>query len=204
MMKLYVASASPFGRKCAIVAHELGLESKVQFEPATVSPVSRNEDIARGNPLVKIPTLLLDDGGSLFDSPVICEYFDSLSGSPKLFPAIGPARWTALKRQALADGLMDAAILLRYEQQLRPEPFRWIDWIAGQQAKLTGALDAMEADVPNFGDGFDIGHVASACAVGYLDLRFAHLKWREGRPQLAAWFANVSQRPSLIATFPKA
>jgi glutathione S-transferase len=203
-MKLYVASASPFGRKCAVLVHELGLQSRVEFEPATVSPINRNADIARGNPLVKIPTLILDDGSALFDSPVICEYFDSLSGTPRFFPAPGPARWVVLKRQALADGLMDAAILLRYEQTLRPEALRWAEWVAAQQSKLIGALDAMEADAPGFGDGFDIGHVATACAVGYLDLRFPQVAWREGRARLAAWFTRVSERPSLIATFPKA
>lgn len=203
-MKLYVSPTSPFGRKCAVIVHELGLPSKVRFQAANASPVSRNEDIARGNPLAKIPTLLLDDGSALFDSPVICEYLDSLAGPSRFFPASGPDRWRALKRQALADGLMDAAILLRYEQTLRPEPLRWVDWMSGQQAKVIGALDAMEADAPAFGGGFDIGHVATACAVGYLDLRFGHLGWREGRAKLAAWFAGVSQRPSLIETFPKA
>jgi len=202
-MKLYVASASPFGRKCAVLVHELGLQSSVNFEPASVSPINRNEDIARGNPLVKIPTLILDDGSALFDSPVICEYLDSVSGTPRFFPPPGAGRWRALKRQALADGLMDAAILLRYEQTLRPEALRWLDWVSAQQSKLIGALDAMEIDAPSFGDGFDIGHVATACAVGYLDLRFPQLAWREGRAQLAAWFAGISQRPSLIATFPK-
>jgi glutathione S-transferase len=203
-MKMYVAAASPFARKCAIVAHECALASRIEFVAATVSPVSRNEEIARGNPLIKIPTLILDDGSALFDSPVICEYLDSLSGAPSHFPAPGPARWTALRRQALADGLMDAAVLLRYETVLRPEPLRWADWVTGQQAKMTGALDAMEADAPTFGVDFDIGHVATACAAGYLDLRFPHLAWRQGRPALAAWFEAVSKRPSLVATFPTA
>ncbi|MEP6702586.1 MAG: glutathione S-transferase N-terminal domain-containing protein, partial [Betaproteobacteria bacterium] len=175
-MKLYVASASPFGRKASIVIDELGLGSRVHQEPATVTPVSRNEEIARDNPLAKIPTLILDDGSSLFDSPVICEYLDSLSDAPRFFPSESPARWIALRRQALADGLMDAAILLRYESVLRPEPLRWADWIAGQKTKVMAALDAMEADAPAFGSGFDIGHIATACAVGYLDLRFAHFE----------------------------
>jgi glutathione S-transferase len=203
-MKLYVASASPFGRKASVVIAERGLESRVRQEPASVSPVSRNDEVARDNPLGKIPTLVLDDGSTLFDSPVICEYLDSLSGEPRFFPSAAPAKWIALKRQALADGLMDAAILLRYEQALRPEPLRWVDWIAGQQGKITRALDALESDAPAFGSGFDIGHVTAACATGYLDLRFPHLEWRKGRPALAAWFAGVSQRPSMISTFPKA
>jgi len=159
--------------------------------------------VARGNPLVKIPTLLLDDGTSLFDSPVICEYLDQLSGAPRLFPAPGPARWSALRRQALADGLMDAAILQRYEQTLRPEALRWPDWIAGQAAKVTGALDAMEAEAAGYGAAFDIGHVACACALGYLDFRYDQLHWRNGRPALDAWFAAISRRPSMVATMPR-
>ena len=201
-MKLYTASASPFVRKVAIVIAELGLGSRIVQEPVVVSPVSRNEGVARDNPLVKIPTLVLDDGSALFDSPVICEYLDSLSGTPRFYPASGPARWAALRRQALADGLMDAAVLLRYETFLRPEPFRWVDWTAGQQHKITNALDALEAEAAGFGDAFDIGHVASACACGYLDFRFAQLNWRDNHQRLAEWFAKVSQRPSVGATVP--
>lgn len=203
-MKLYVSPASPFGRKASITIAELGLGARVVQEPASVTPISRNDEVARANPLVKIPTLVLDDGTSLYDSPVICEYLDHLSGAPRLFPAAGPARWSALRRQALADGLMDAAVLLRYEQALRPEESRWPEWMAGQTGKMTGALDAMEAETPAFGAAFDIGHIACACALGYLDLRYAHLHWRDGRPALAAWFAVVSERPSMVATMPRA
>ena len=148
--------------------------------------------------------MILDDGTSLFDSRVICEYLDQLSGAPKLFPAGGAARWGALRRQALADGLMDAAVLLRYEQALRPEALRWTDWMNGQQAKITGTLDVMESEAGGFGTAFDIGHIGFACALGYLDFRYGHLDWRNGRPALAKWFAAVSQRPSLLATMPKA
>jgi glutathione S-transferase len=202
-MKLYVSPASPFGRKASVTIAELGLGAQIVQEPATVTPVSRNDQVARGNPLGKIPTLLLDDGTALFDSPVICEYLDHLSGAPRFFPPSGPARWRALRRQALGDGLMDAAILLRYEQALRPEALRWPDWMAGQAAKITGALDAMEAEAAGLGAAFDIGHITYACALGYLDFRFDPLHWRNGRPALAAWFAAVSQRPSMVATMPK-
>ena len=203
-MKLYVSPASPFGRKASITIAELGLGGKVVQEPATVTPISRNDELVRGNPLGKIPTLVLDDGSALFDSPVICEYLDHISGAPRFFPPAGPERWRALRRQALADGLMDAALLLRYEQALRPEALRWPDWMAGQSAKMAGALDAMESDAAGLGTAFDIGHITYACALGYLDLRFDHLHWRDSRPALAAWFAQVSERPSLVATLPKA
>ena len=204
MMKLYVSPASPFGRKASVVIAELGLGNRVIQEPATVSPITRNADVARGNPLAKIPTLLLDDGSALFDSPVICEYLDSLSGSPRFFPAAGAAKWSALRRQALADGLMDAAILLRYEGAMRPEALRWAEWTAGQNTKVTSALDAMEDDAVALGAGFDIGHLTYACALGYLDLRFADLGWRKGRSKLAAWFETVNARPSMVATTPRA
>lgn len=204
MMKLYVSPASPFGRKASVVIAELGLGERVVQEPATVTPIARNADVARGNPLAKIPTLLLDDGSSLFDSPVICEYLDSLSRSPRFFPAAGAAKWTALRRQALADGLMDAAILLRYESAMRPEPLRWAEWTAGQNTKVVSALDAMEDDAVALGAGFDIGHVAYGCALGYLDLRFPDLEWRKGRSKLAAWSETVSARPSMVATTPHA
>ena len=202
-MKLYVNPASPFARKVSITIAELGLGAQVQEQTATVSPITRNEEIARDNPLTKIPTLILNDGTALFDSPVICEYLDHASGTPRLFPPAGPARWAALRRQALADGLMDAAILMRYESVLRTETLRWPEWLDGQKRKITGALDAMEKDGAGLGAGFDIGHISFACALGYLDLRFDHFQWRGGRPALAAWFAVMNQRASVAATTPK-
>jgi len=203
-MKLYVASASPFARKATIVVAEHGLGERVELLPAATTPVSPDPAIARSNPLVKIPTLVLDDGSALYDSPVICEYLDQVAGAPRLFPAAGPARWTALRRQALTDGLMDAAILLRYEGFLRPEPLRWPEWIAGQRAKVTAVLDAMERDAVALGVGFDIGHIGFVAALGYLDLRFPDFAWRTGRPALAAWFENISARPSVQSTLPSA
>ena len=191
-------------RKVAITISELGLGSRIQEHPASVSPVTPNDEVARDNPLIKIPTLVLDDGSALFDSAVICEYLDHLSGTPRLFPPAGPARWTALRRQALADGLMEASVLLRYELALRPEALRWTEWMDGQKLKMTRALDAMEAEANRLGAAFDIGHIAFACALGYLDLRYDHFQWRNGRPALAAWFAGVSARPSVAASMPKA
>jgi glutathione S-transferase len=203
-MKLFYSPASPFARKVAVVVAEHGLGERVRQVTAATTPLNPNADIARSNPLAKIPTLVLEDGSALYDSPVICEYLDQLSGAPRLFPAAGAARWTALRRQALGDGLLDAALLLRYETFMRPEPLRWADWINGQRGKMNAALDAMEAEVPSLGEGFDIGHITFASACGYLDLRFADMAWRNGRPALSAWFARVSERPSLKATVPSA
>ncbi len=201
-MQLYYSPASPYVRKVTIIVAEHALGARVERVPGAVSPVVRNEEIARSNPMIKLPTLLLDDGTALYDSATICEYMDHLSGAPRFFPPAGPARWNALRRHALGDGLLDAAILLRYEMAVRPEALRWPEWIAGQTGKITGALDMMEAEAAFYGTGFDIGHITTACALGYLDVRFDNLQWRTGRPGLAAWFAAVSERPSVKATVP--
>jgi glutathione S-transferase len=117
-----------------------------------------------------------------------------------LFPGIGPARWRALRRQALADGIADAAVLVRYETVTRPAALRWKEWEDGQWLKARTGLDALEAETL---DGpFDIGAISIACALGYLDLRFPHEPWREQRPRLAAWFADTGERPSLALTRP--
>src|SRR3954470_24384747 len=120
-MKLRHNPASPYVRKVMVVAHELGLADKIELLSTAVSPVESNAALAAENPLVKIPALTTDDGQVLFDSPVICEYLDSLAGGGKVFPASGKARWTALCQQALGDGILDALILCRYEIAARPE-----------------------------------------------------------------------------------
>ncbi|TXN38675.1 glutathione S-transferase family protein, partial [Methylobacterium sp. WL7] len=188
-------------RKVLVLAHETGLIDRIAVTVAGASPTGPAPEVAAHNPLGKIPALVLEDGTALYDSRVICEYLDGLSAGPRLFPE-GPARWDALTRQALADGLLDAALLTRYERVLRPEAQRWAAWEAGQVAKITAALDRFEtlvADMPVL----DIGTVAMACALGYLDLRFPDLAWREGRPATAAWSAVFEGRPSMVATVPQ-
>ena len=201
-MQLYFNPASPFVRKVRITAHELGLSGEIELTSVTLTPVSPHEGLRANNPLGKIPALLTGDGTVLYDSPVICEYLDSLAGGNRIFPAPGAARWTALRRQALADGIMDAAVLTRYEQTLRPQDLRWREWADGQLLKIRAALDALEHE--SLEGVIDIGTISIACALGYLDLRFAGEGWRTHRPHLAAWLADVSQRPSLAATAPPA
>ncbi len=144
-MKLYMSVTSPYARKVRIFARETGLAARIEEIPASVSPVAPDERVSRANPLGKVPALLLDDGSALFDSAVICEYLDGLHAGRRLFPQAGPARWAALKLQAEGNGLLDASVLARYELALRPEPLRWPEWIAGQKAKVTGVLDALES-----------------------------------------------------------
>lgn len=201
-MKMYVNQASPFARKARILAREAGIADRIEEIETIVSPVKANEALARDNPLVKIPALVTDGGETLFDSRVICEYLDTLHRKPKLFPGRGPRRFAALRLQALTDGVLDAAVLCRYEGAVRPEALRWRDWIDGQKRKIFGALDALEAEADPWGEEFKIGQIGAACACGYLDFRFPDWNWRSGRPQLAAWFERASRRPSVSATAP--
>ncbi len=201
-MQLYFNPASPYVRKVRVTAHELGLNGRMELTSVTLTPVSPHEAVRSSNPLGKIPTLITDDGTALYDSPVICEYLDALAGGNRIFPAAGTARWTALRRQALADGIMDAAVLTRYEQASRPKELRWEAWVDGQLLKIRTALDALDHE--SLEGAFDIGAISIACALGYLDLRFAGESWRARRPRLGAWLATISQRPSLVATNPAA
>jgi len=203
-MKLWYSPASPFARKVRVCAIELGLAGRIELAETTVVPSKPNEEFARENPLIKLPALRIDDGTVLYDSRVICEYLDALAGGGKLFPAPGAARWQALRRQALGDGILDAGILRRYELAQRPEALRWADWLAGQLAKVNHGLDAAEREAGGWGEKFDIGHITIACALGWIDFRFPDAGWRATRAQLGGWFARVSARPSLAQTTPRA
>ncbi|HEY3916884.1 MAG TPA: glutathione S-transferase [Stellaceae bacterium] len=208
-MKLRYSPTSPFVRKVMVAAYELGLEPRIERIPTRVAPTQRNDDVVRDNPLVKIPALTTDDGLVIYDSPVICDYLDTLAGSAKLFPAEGKPRWIALRQQALGDGILDAAILGRYET-LRPREFQWQEWIDAQMRKVRGALSALEmeceagtvAAVPE-GTLPTIGTVAVGCALSYLDFRYPAEAWRERHRRLAAWHDSFAQRRSMQETMPK-
>ncbi|MCQ0970484.1 glutathione S-transferase family protein [Paracoccus sp. TK19116] len=202
MMQLYWGSASPFVRKVMATAHELGVQDSIRQLDSAAHPVQRDKRIAVFNPLAKVPAAMTEDGTVLYDSRVICEYLDAKARGG-LFPASGPLRWTALRRQALADGVLDAALLIRYERLARPEPQQWSVWIEAQSAKMTDGLDAMAADVPT-ADRVDIGTISYGCALGWLDFRFPDLNWRDGRSALAEWQAEFDQRPAMAATRPSA
>jgi glutathione S-transferase len=203
-VKLYISSASPFARKVRLVAHEAGLAARIEEVATVVSPLKANGDLAKANPLMKLPTLVTDDGFALFDSPVICEYLDSLNAGRKLFPVPGPARWSALRQQAVADGILDAAIGVRYQTALAPKELQWTGWQDGQRAKWRQALDFLEADAQALAGEPTIGSISVAATLAWLDFRFGADDWRVGRPALAAWFAPFAQRPSMLATQPAA
>jgi glutathione S-transferase len=202
-MRLWFNPASPFARKVRVVAREAGLADRIEESAVVVNPVKPNADLARENPLVKIPALATPDQGTLYDSPVICEYLDSLHRAAPLVPKTGPERWRALRLQALGDGILDAAVLIRYETAVRPHPLQWPDWIAGQFGKIRGGLAALEGECAGWGDRFAIGEITAACVLGYLDFRFPDEKWRASHPKLERWFTLVSKRPSVQSTMPQ-
>ncbi len=200
-MKLWYSPTSPYVRKVMVVAFENGLEDSIERIPAR-APESNLE---AANPLDKIPTLATDEGEVLYDSPVICEYLDNLSESEgdeaKLFPSSGQERWRALRLQALADGILDAAVL-RVMESRRPEERRSAEWDDRQKRKVTLGLDSLETEAPELGGPVTIGHVAIGCLLAFLDARFADDDWRAGRPALARWYEEFAKRPSMAATAP--
>ena len=208
-MKLRYSPTSPFVRKVMVVAYETGLETLIERVRTAVAPTKRNDEAARENPLVKIPSLTTDEGQVIYDSPVICEYLDTLHTRTKLFPASGKARWLALRQQALGDGVLDAAIFGRYES-LRPRDYQWQEWIDAQMRKVRGALSALEmeceagelAEVPASAAP-TIGHIAIGCALGYLEFRYAGEAWRERHKRLAAWYDGFAKRRAMELTAPK-
>jgi glutathione S-transferase len=198
-MKLAYSPASPYVRKVMACAIARGLDGRIErWTVATTDPA-----LLPVNPLSKVPSLVTDDGVALYDSPVICEYLDSLGDAPKLFPPAGPARWKALRQQALADGILDATQPRRREVALPQDEGRRA-YIELQQGKVSRALDVLEAEADTLGALTTIGEITIGCALGYLDFRYPHEPWRPGHPKLEAWYARVAKLPPLANTIPPA
>lgn len=190
MMILRSSPASPFGRKVKIAMNLLGLASRVRIDVAdTLDP---EDSIRQQNPLGKIPALVLEDGRVIYDSRVICEYFDHLAGGGKIIPA-GDKRFDALTLQALADGIMDAAILKIYEIRFRDPATHNAKWVSHQDGKIQRALAALNSAPPAIGALPNIGAITLACALGYLDLRFEG-GWRSDYPRLVPWLENFAKQ----------
>jgi glutathione S-transferase len=195
MLVLRSSPASPFGRKVKIAASLLGLSDRIQITDAdTMSP---EDSIRQQNPLGKIPALVLENGEALYDSRVIVEYLDFLAGGGRIFPA-GEARFSALREQALADGIMDAALLQVYEGRFRPEDRHEPKWVSHQAGKVERGLAYAETHLSAPAETLHVGHIALACALGYLDLRFAG-RWRAAHPKLVAWLADFEARVPAFA-----
>jgi glutathione S-transferase len=196
LLTLRSAEPSPFGRKVRIAAAMLGLDDRIAIEAAdTINP---DPALLHQNPLGKIPALILPNGDALYDSAVIVEYLDWLAGGGKIIPIEPEARFRSLTGQALADGIMEAAILLRYEALWRDVQHRSDAWTAHQQGKIDRGLEAFEASAPE--EISDIATIALACALGYLDLRFGG-EWRPKHPDLVRWQESFAEaEPSFEGT----
>lgn len=198
-MKIYFSPASPYVRKCLVVAHELGLAGQIEKLPSNAHPVNRDRTIIADNPLGQVPTFFTDEGGVLYDSRVICEYLDVRVGG-RLIPASGAARWTTLTLQSLGDGMLDAALLARYEDVARPEAIRWPEWRAAQLDKIE-RHSPTSTPIRTCSPAARTCALTIGCALWYLDLRFADLGWRERHAPTAGWYEGFRQRPSMAASW---
>jgi glutathione S-transferase len=199
-MKIFFSPTSPYVRKCMVTAHEVGLVDRLELLPASAHPVTRDQAIIASNPLGKVPTLVSDDGHALYDSRVICEYLNDL-GQGRLLAKDGALRWEALTLQSLGDGILDAALLARYETAVRPEALRWTDWIQGKIDAIHTSLRYLEEHPELFQRDFNLGLLTVGCALWYLDLRYPDLAWRQNYPQLARASEPVLQRESMQQTW---
>jgi glutathione S-transferase len=201
-MKLHWSPRSPFVRKVMVAAHERGVAARLDCV-RTVAATSRpHAELMKDNPLSKIPTLVLDDGTVIYDSPVICEYFDAIGDAEttRLFPAEPKMRLLALRRQALGDGFLDLLVLLR-DERLRAQPSQ--AHLASAAVRKRAVLESLEIEAAELAASqFGIGHIAMGCALSYLDFRYADENWRESNPRLAHWHASFAARPSVLATEP--
>jgi glutathione S-transferase len=196
-MQLHTTITSPYARKVWVVAHETGLISQIRSIPTNPHC---DEYLRPDNPLCLVPTLLLENGEALFDSPVICEYLDSLHDGPRLFPASGPERWRALRLQAVGDGLLDANVARRTES-LRPSAGRSPSWIERQTKAVDAACQWLESRIEALETTpITIGHITVGCALGYFAVRFPDDDWWQRCPTLADWHNRFERRLSMHAT----
>ncbi|WP_259781947.1 glutathione S-transferase N-terminal domain-containing protein [Aestuariispira ectoiniformans] len=202
-MKLLYSPTSPYARKVLVQAHETGLMDRI--EVVSVKPFE-DDSLRETNPLGKVPALIREDGPALFDSTVICDYLDHLQGGEKLVPEGGEERWDILRLHATAQGVTDAALNLR-QQAMREEATGtavakdW--WVDRQYAAINAGLDLLDHEAATLDRSVSLASVASACALDYLQFRFADHPWRSGRSDLANWFDRFMDRPSMQATDPR-
>ena len=197
-MKLYISTASPYARKCRIVAREKGLADRI--EEIVADPYANDPALLAANPVVQVPTLVADDGLPLNDSPVICEYLDRLGSGPTLLPEAGPDRLRVRRIETLANGALEMGVKLVLEKR-RPEHERSPMWIARWTANMARALDALEAaDLQ--ADDLDVGTITAAVAATWIGFRHSDFDWASGRPRLAAFTDALERRPSFAETRP--
>ncbi len=200
-MKLYHSPTSPYVRKVLIVLHETGQLADVDLLTSHTAPTAPLAGLAAKNPLMKFPALERDAGITLYDSRVICAFFDDRAQAG-LYGS-GARRFEILTLEATGDGILDAALALTYENRLRPEDKRWSEWDTAQWDKIAAACSALENRwLSHLNGPLDMGQIAVACALGYVDFRHEARNWRQGVPALSDWFAQFSERASMQDTMP--
>ena len=199
-MQLYYSTTSPYVRKVRIVAIEKGLAGNIELVDG--NPWPEPTVVAVRNPLGKVPALVLDDGTALFDSPVICEYLDTLAGGTLLIPPAGPARWSVLRTQAVADGILDAGVTVVLERR-RPIELQSAATVDREVAAIRRSVAYLAAELESQPLApFDMGRIATAVAIGYLHFRLPDIDLGLSDPRIADWWSLMQQRPSLDATVP--
>lgn len=203
-MKLIGSATSPYVRKVRVVMAEKKLDYELLLENVWASETT----IQQSNPLGKIPCLVMEDGGAMFDSRVIVEYLDTLTPVCKLIPASSSRERASVKCwEALADGVVDAGILARLEKTLRPPEQQSSSWVDRQMSKIHAGLKSMSAGLGEtpfcVGNQYTLADVAVGCALGWLSFRFPEITWRDDYPSLARLFDKLSERPSFKDTVPK-
>jgi len=198
-MKLFSSPTSPFVRKVRILLIEKGATSLVT--EVTVSAMTDPAELHAANPLGKVPALETDDGTTLFNSPLICQYLDEKLPGRKLLPTIGDEYWNVMRLLTIGDGMSEAAFSLTMEKN-RPETERSAMWMGRWERAITRSLDLLEKEATDLEADLNLGQIAVGCALGYLDFRHGNLEWRTGRPALAAFYDELSARPSFKETVP--
>lgn len=200
-MQLLMSPASPFVRKVRVLLRETGQIDQVEEVSVTTAPASPDAQVAASSSAAKIPVLLREDGPAIHDSRVICRYLDQLGHGHGFYP--NGRLWEVLTLESSADAISDAAVLMTYEVRCRAEAFQSQDWMDTQWAKIDHALTTLEASwMPLLSGPLHMGQIATACALGYLDLRHEERKWRDAHPALAAWADRFAERPSMQDTAP--
>lgn len=197
-MKLLYQTHSPYARKTLVFAHEAGIAAQIEVIHHETSPMQRNDEVFAENPLGKVPVLIRPGHSPLFDSDVICAYLDTLHDGNRLIPPVGEARWQALRVQAIAQGLADAGIAIRWETVRRPEALRYPSLRDGYVEKLIESYDWLESELDAVSP-LHVGHIALATALSWIEFRGLP-GFRKRRPRLAAWFDEFDARPSMRAT----
>ncbi|GLQ87484.1 glutathione S-transferase family protein [Dyella flagellata] len=197
-MKLLYQTHSPYARKALVAAHEIGLADRLEVIHHETSPLLRNDEIFALNPLGKVPVLICDDGAAVFDSNVICEYLDGLHTGRKLIPVEPAHRYLALRNQAIATGMADAGIAVRWETERRPEAVRWAPLREGQLQKIVAACDFLEQHLEEE-PSLDIGSIALATTLSWIEFRDVYA-FQASRPRLSSWYTRFCERQSMQAT----